>query len=203
MRIQGPSSELQNVSEVRVLRPAVSDTETVLEMLGRCSRASLFRRFHGWTDGRDYFRALLRDRPLDQTLLACFHSSCVGVATLGVAAEGTFDLGVLVEDAWHRRGIGTWLVGSLLVTARNKGIAAVHADVLGDDLFILEGLRRIGPLSVAIESGSFSIEIDLSKESTHPFGNNPPTGLDSANGGDRSIDQARAGELDWRWGVRL
>jgi hypothetical protein len=43
-------------------------------------------------------------------------------------------------------------------------VSTVHADVLGDDLFILEALRRIGPLTVSIDSGSFSIDIDISRQ---------------------------------------
>jgi GNAT superfamily N-acetyltransferase len=106
-------------------------------MLGRCSRASLFHRFHGFTDGVAYFAALLRDRPADQILLAWSRSTCVGVATLGVDATGIVDLGVLVEDAWQRRRIGTLLVASLLDGTRAKGVTSVYADALVDDAFIL------------------------------------------------------------------
>jgi GNAT superfamily N-acetyltransferase len=161
MRVQAPSAGFQGVSGVRVLSPAASDTQAVLTMLSRCSRATLFHRFHGVTDGADYFGALLRDGSIDQTFLAWYGSSCVGVATLGVGATGLFDLGVLIEDAWQRRGIGTWLVVSLLAGARAQGTTIVHADVLGDDLFILESLRRIGPLTVSVEFGIYSVDIDI------------------------------------------
>ncbi len=162
---QAPGVEPRAASEVKVLTPATSDTEAVLAMLGRCSRASLFHRFHGFTDGVNYFAALLRDRPLEETLLAWYGSTCVGVATLGVGATGIFDLGVLVEDAWQRRGIGTRLTASLLGRTRARGLGSVHADVLGDDLFVVQALRRVGPLTVSIESGIFSIDIDLCSQS--------------------------------------
>ncbi len=164
MVVQAPYTGFHDLSDVRVLRPAASDTEAVLEMLGRCSRTSLFHRFHGFTDGANYFGALLRDGAIDQTLLAWSHAACVGVASLGVGATGNVDRGVLVEDAWQRHGIGTWLVASLLVNARAKGVTTAHADVLGDDLFILEALRRIGPTTVSIESGSYSIDIEIGRE---------------------------------------
>ncbi len=146
-------------------RPAASDTEAVLAMLARCSRTSLFHRFHSFADGAAYFAASLRDRPPERTLLAWCRSTCVGVADLGVSANGTVDLGVLVEDAWQCRGVGTCLVASLLDRARANGVATVHADVLGDDRFILRVLRRIGPLKASIEFGSISIDIDLSPRS--------------------------------------
>jgi GNAT superfamily N-acetyltransferase len=149
-------------TELTVLRPTVADTQAVLAMLARCSPASLYHRFHGFTDGRAYFAALLRDRPAEKTLLAWRGSTCVAAATLAVGATGVLDLGVLVEDAWQRRGIGTRLVVSLVDRARAQGVITVHADVLGDNQFILEVLRRIGPLTVSIESGSLSVDIDIS-----------------------------------------
>ena len=121
MMVQAPSVGPRGVTGATVLRPAAaSDTEAVLAMLGRCSRASLFHRFHGFTDGVDYFGVLLRDRPLEHTLLAWYGSTCVGVATLGAGATGIFDLGVLVEDAWQHRGVGAQLVASLLDSARAR-----------------------------------------------------------------------------------
>ena len=103
------------------------------------------------------------------------------MATLGVRATGVVDLGVLVEDGWQRRGIGTWLVASLLVNARANGVTTVHADVLGDDRFILEALRRIGPLTVAIESGSYSIDIDIGRHRAEASGTHRPVELTTAN----------------------
>jgi GNAT superfamily N-acetyltransferase len=195
MTLQAPSSELHDVSDVRLLRPTASDTEAVLEMLARCSRTSLLHRFHGFTDGRDYFGALLRDGPIDQTFLAWYQSTCVGVATLGARATGIVDLGVLVEDAWQRRGIGTWLVASLLVSARAKGLQTVHADVLGDDRFILEALRRIGPLAVAIESGSYSVDIEIGRRGRQPSGVHIRDGFHTGNAGQRRLDPCPASQL--------
>ena len=72
-------------------------------MLTRCSQATLVRRFHGFTDGVAYTRALFRNQPNGDTFVAWYGSCCVAVATLGVDANGIADLGVLVEDAWQRR----------------------------------------------------------------------------------------------------
>src|SRR5260370_34541336 len=112
MMTQGPNAPPLVVAEVTVLPPAVSDTDALLAMLGRCSRASLFHRFHGVTDGVAYFAALLRARPDDQTLLDWASSTCVGVATISAGATGHRDLGFLVAAAWERRGIGTHIIAS-------------------------------------------------------------------------------------------
>src|SRR5580692_9864101 len=85
----------RSVGEVAILKPTASDLEAVLAMLARCSRVTLFHRFHGITDGVAYYGALLRDR-VDQTLLAWHGSTCVGVASLGVGATRAIDLAVLV-----------------------------------------------------------------------------------------------------------
>jgi N-acetylglutamate synthase-like GNAT family acetyltransferase len=184
MMVQALRAGFHDVSEVRLLRPAASDTEAVLDMLGRCSRTSLLHRFHGFTDGANYFGALLRNGPIDQTFLAWNRSACVGVATLGAGATGIVDLGVLVEDAWQRRGVGTSLVASLLVDARSRGVTTMHADVLGDDFFILEALRRIGPLTVAIECGTYSIDIEIGGQEGQRSGIGLPVGLEIPGGGD-------------------
>jgi GNAT superfamily N-acetyltransferase len=165
--IQGPTGALSRLgtadprrARLMVVRATASDTNAVLAMVARCSRAALFHRFHGFTDGVAYTRALLLDRPNDNTLLAWYRSSCIGLATL-VDANGTADLGVLVEDAWQRRGVGTRLVASLLNEARAKGMTTAHADVLAEDRFILRFLRRLGPLTLSAERGTFSVDIDL------------------------------------------
>jgi GNAT superfamily N-acetyltransferase len=175
MTVQGPMAPRHRVADVAVLRPAaVSDTRAVLAMLARCSPAARFHRFHGFTDGVRYFQAQLRDRPGDQTVLAWCGSTCVGVATLGVGDTGRVELGVLVEDAWQRRGIGTQLTVSLLDSARAEGVISVHADVLSDDLHILEWLRRIGPLTASIERGVWSIDIALRRQPCRPAENRLP-----------------------------
>lgn len=173
MMVQAPSEPRHRGADGAVLRPAaVSDTEAVLALLARCSRASRFHRFHGFTDGVPYFRAQLRDRPGDQTLLAWHGSTCVGVATLG--DTGLVHLGVLVEDGWQRQGIGTQLAVSLLDRARAIGVTTVHADVLSDDLYVLRSLRRIGPLTASVERGVWSIDVALGSQPCWPAGNRLP-----------------------------
>ena len=189
MIVQGPSAPRRRVARVAVLRPAaVSDTMAVLAMLARCSRATLFHRFHGLTDGVAYFGALLRDGPVQQTLLAWYGSTCVGVATLGVGATGVVDLGVLVEDAWQRRGIGTQLTASLLDGARAEGVGIVHAEVLGDDPFLLQALRRVGPLTASIERGIWSIDVALGSQPSRPAGNSLPVVPETPAGDGRRFD---------------
>jgi len=135
-QLPGAKPRARTEVAVEVARATVVDTEAVLAMVARCSRMTLFRRFHGPSDGVAYARAVLDRQPGDETLVAWKRPACIGLATLGRDEGGIAHLGVLVEDAWQRRGVGSRLVTALLDGARAKGVSRVHVDVLGDDRFI-------------------------------------------------------------------
>jgi GNAT superfamily N-acetyltransferase len=160
-RPPGVEAPDQTEHGVKVTRAMVLDTPAVLAMLARCSPMTLFRRFHGPSDGVAYTRALLDRQPSDETLAAWNRSACIGLATLGRDEEGIAHLGVLVEDAWQRRGVGGRLVGALVEGARAKGASRLHADVLADDWPMLRALRRVGPLTISFELGTLAVDIDL------------------------------------------
>jgi GNAT superfamily N-acetyltransferase len=150
---EGTGSQRLSV-KIRTLTPA--DEAAVGAMMARCSRWTLFRRFHSFSDGAAYVRTLFGNRPDVHTLLAWYGAACIGIGNLAGA-----DLGMLVEDDWQRRGVGSSLVSALLDMARLRGMTRVHADVMGDDQFILRALRRLGPLAVSLQSGTFSVDLDL------------------------------------------
>jgi GNAT superfamily N-acetyltransferase len=160
--------EMSAPRRVEVHPLASADGAAVLAMVERCSRTSLFHRFHSLTDGRSYAQSLFRNRPGYRTLLARFGAVCVGIADLADDARGCADLGVLVEDAWQRRGVGLQLMSALLETARSTGMSRVHADVLGEDQFLLRSLRKLAPIAVSLHSGAFSVDIDLGPERHGP-----------------------------------
>lgn len=140
------------------LRP--DDLPDLLDLLQRCSPTTLFRRFHGPTDGVAYMRRLARGDHEGETVVARNGKRCVGVASLaGSGAE--MELGVLVEDAWQRRRVGTKLVGHLVEWARTGDISAIRADVLGEDRFIVRALSRIGDVEVTCESGVYKARVTL------------------------------------------
>jgi GNAT superfamily N-acetyltransferase len=145
-----------------------ADLPDVLAMVARCSRATLFRRFHGFTDGLAYTTRALQ-RHDDGTLVAWCGSTCVGMANLIVGEDCVAHLGVLVEDSWQRHGVGSWLIGAMLDRARAQGVTTVHADVLSDARYLLQVLRRFGSMTVEMGRGAFSAEIALGQCSPrHP-----------------------------------
>ena len=153
MAAQTPASLLH----IRAFSP--EQLRDILKMVGRCSPSSLFHRFHGITDGSAYVRNLAATSD-HETLTAWSGARCVSVATL---ARSTCDheLGVLVEDDWQRRGIGTELLTCLVASARARGIDQIVADVLGEDSFVLSALRRVGPLVVTLEWGVYTVRVAL------------------------------------------
>jgi GNAT superfamily N-acetyltransferase len=130
-------------------------------MLARCSRSSLFHRFHGPGDGTAYTAAQLR-RPDDIVLLAWEGRRCISIGVLAGDSDLDLHLGVLVEDHWQRRGVGTALVTALIGAARDRAVRSIHADVMGEDHQLVGVLGRLGSTSVRLESGIFSVDIDLS-----------------------------------------
>jgi GNAT superfamily N-acetyltransferase len=153
MEAQSPTGQLH----IRALSP--EQLPDLLNMVGRCSPASLFHRFHGITDGTAYVRHLVATSG-HETLTAWSGARCVGLATLA-RSECDHEVGVLVEDGWQRRGIGTELLTRLVASARARGIDQIVADVLGEDGFVLSALRRFGPLVVTLEWGVYTVHVAL------------------------------------------
>jgi GNAT superfamily N-acetyltransferase len=143
------------------LTPA--DMLAVGDMTARCSRETIYHRFHGFIDLPTYLRTLLASE--QESVLASWGNCCVGLASLGPGPRGS-ELAVLVEDAWQRQGVGVAMLEALVDLARGRGFPRLHADVLFEDVFILGVLARYGRLQVELEYGGYSVAIDLDDEST-------------------------------------
>jgi len=129
-------------------------------MLGRCSTSSLFHRFHGPGDGIAYTVTQLQRRD-DMVFLAWEDDQCIGMGVLAGPSNLELHLGVLVEDQRQRRGVGTTLITALITEARSRGVRSIHADVMGEDHQLVMILGRLGKATGRVESGIFSVNIDL------------------------------------------
>jgi GNAT superfamily N-acetyltransferase len=128
---EDPGALLDGGVRVRVAR--LSDVDALVTMHRRCSPHSLSQRYHQSEDqGRD-FVDLARTQVQAElpTLLATVEDRIVGIATTRPGLDAlTVRCGLLVEDVWQRRGIGTTLLtaaaraavtdgrGELLIVAR-------------------------------------------------------------------------------------
>jgi GNAT superfamily N-acetyltransferase len=107
-----------------VLRPGLpGDTDAVAAMHDRCSRASLFARYH--TGTRSVPRRLLHRLlapPRGQTSVGVLGHRVVALGQLiNTATPAVGEVSLLVEDDWHGNGIGTALLGYLVRQARAAG----------------------------------------------------------------------------------
>jgi RimJ/RimL family protein N-acetyltransferase len=70
--------------------------------------------------------------------------SAAGLANLRPAGDGSAEIGLLVEDAWQGRGVGTALTRRLVELALDGGLAEFTAVVPGDNQRVTRLLRRAG-----------------------------------------------------------
>ena len=107
-----------------VLRPGLpTDTDAVAAMHDRCSRASLFARYHAGT--RTVPRRLLHRLlapPRGQTTVAVLGHQVLALGQLiNTSTPAIGEVSLLVEDDWHGKGVGTALLGYLIRQARAAG----------------------------------------------------------------------------------
>lgn len=147
----GLAPESSEGPSVRAMCP--SDLPAVRSMLARCSPGTLFHRFHGHGGGGSYVDRLFDNS--DDLLVVADSGSCVGFAVLA----GDDKLGVLVEDSWQRRGVGSSLVASIATRARQVGRTTIKVEVLSEDAIYLQLLGRLGLLQVQQIDNVISAEI--------------------------------------------
>jgi len=130
-----------------VLRPGgLADLPEIVAMHGRCSAESLRHRY------------LSNDRPSARRLAALLGArghtlvaevmapprQVVGAAH--VVGDGPdAELGLLVEDAWQRRGLGRVLLRRAVEAAEQAGYGILHAHVFAGNTSMLRLLRDVAP----------------------------------------------------------
>lgn len=148
------------------LRPVTgSDLPAVAAMWERCTLATRIARFHAPVRHipASYLKAVLADPAASVLAAHQYTGAVVALASLIRSASGDpAELGVLVEDAWQRRGIGRRLVAHLITTAPARGITALTASVLTENAKVAELLRQVpGDFSLAIHGPTLKVRIRL------------------------------------------
>jgi len=169
------------------------DSLALLSMLGRCSAETLYRRFHRPTGGEQYLRSRLSEADDGESYIAWADDSCVGLGNIHVCGD-TADIGLLVEDARQRQGVGTALLNDLVCHARNNQAQSLRADVLADDdRFVLEWLSRIGGMKASLAFGVYTVSVDVSTGPGVPRRSSwtgPPTNMPDRMVGRSNLDQS-------------
>lgn len=128
---------------------SAEDTEALTAMHLRCSAQTLNRRYHAPVPHVTprMARALLAP-PAGASMLLTVGPDVIaaGMFCPDETAEepGQADLGLLVEDAWQRRGQGARLLRALAVEAANRGLETLVCMVQPDNEAVLRTIRRAG-----------------------------------------------------------
>jgi GNAT superfamily N-acetyltransferase len=171
---------------VRVRRAAPADREALARMFERCTPDTRYRRFHGPVKAipERYLAEALSGSPFHYALVACQEpcldasrdrkpdaGGIVALASCRTVDEGAAELGVLIEDAWQRRGLGTRLIRDLAAHASRTGLRALGAQVLAEQAWITGLLRPYGPcrltstwagiLNVTVRIGVDPVDVPL------------------------------------------
>jgi len=132
------------------IRPLqTDDVERIWRFYDRLSARTVYRRF--FTGGRPSvaeLRRLFDAAPgAREVLVALSGDEVVGLAEYAGARArpDLVEIGVVVADAWQRRGIGLRLVRALLQRAAARGAVAVQADTLPENYPVACLLRRLWP----------------------------------------------------------
>jgi GNAT superfamily N-acetyltransferase len=161
---------LHDGSEVRLREAAPSDAPLVAALHARCSPASRRGRFLSPTPRLDsaQLRELVGpDGGRAVLALTTDGGSAIGLADLQVAVRrepATASFGVLVEDAWQHRGLGTALVRRIAETAVEHGVSELTGTVPADEVRITRLLRRAGLRPTAVPAdGTLRLSVPLAR----------------------------------------
>lgn len=148
---------LHDGSEVLLREAGPSDAPLVAALHARCSPESRRARFLSPTSRLDpaQLRELVGpDGGRAVLALTRDGGSAIGLADLHVEEpqRTTATFGVLVEDTWQHRGLGTALVRRIAETAVEHGVDELAGTVPADALHITRLLRRAGLRPTAVRA---------------------------------------------------
>ena len=162
-----PASVAAGTCSVR--RAAAGDRPALERMLARCTGQTRYRRFHGPVNvfPERYLTEALSGSPLHFALVAYRDEdaapgdSVVALASCRAVDEGVAELGILVEDEWQRRGVGSDLLREIVAYAARTGLRALQAQVLADQPWIVGLLRRHGTCTMTGAGQALHVTLSL------------------------------------------
>jgi GNAT superfamily N-acetyltransferase len=156
--------------ESAAIRPGtVHDVAALQAMHHRCSAETVYRRFHTPVPRLSPGRARALLVPEDGvSLVVEVGTALVGAGVLAPGPDG-FELAVVVEDRWQRRGLGARLVRALAEQAARLGLDTVTCAVQPANPGAPRTLRSAGLRArVAVEDGVAEYRIPLTRLSPSP-----------------------------------
>jgi GNAT superfamily N-acetyltransferase len=147
--------------EVRLARP--TDQPALEALLARCTDETTYRRFHGAVGSavsKELERIAHPTRD-HRSWVVIADGELRGTATLAWGREGDPEAAFLVEDAWHRRGLGRALYEAMAREAARRGVDAVDAWVLADNHAVRHFLRSMAPSAESAFAGGGELVVHI------------------------------------------
>lgn len=162
---------LPDGTPVRFRPIGVDDAVLLREGLGRLSERSRRLRFHSAVTSLSdtQLRHLVDVDHHDQEALIADVLQDGGYVGVGVARyaraapdDDAPEFAIVVEDAWHGRGVGRLLLRALFRAARRNGFERLTAEVLAENDRMLRLLREeAGAVTLRREGSAFHVTLEL------------------------------------------
>lgn len=159
-----PGSLLGGLFEVR--RARQPDRQALALMLDRCGAQTRYRRFHGHVSAfpERYLAEALSGSPVHFALVAeAAGGTLVALASCRTVAAGVAEIGILVEDAWQRLGIGGRLLAEIVSHAERARLTTIRAQLLADQAWITGMLRRHGTCAAVASRDGLDVTLRLDR----------------------------------------
>jgi GNAT superfamily N-acetyltransferase len=132
-------------------------------MWERCSLATRIARFHAPV--RDiptsYLETVLSDPATSLVAVQGSGGAVAALASLIPGRGGSAELGVLVEDAWQRRGIGRQLVAQLIAASAQQ-VSELTASILAQNARVADLLRQVpGQFRMTRDGTTVTVRVTL------------------------------------------
>lgn len=163
-----------------VLRDSLpSDGDAVSAMHDRCSRSTLFARYHAGT--RSIPRRLLNRLlapPRGRTVVGVIGHQVVAVGQLiNTNDPAVGEVSLLVEDDWQGQGIGSALLTHLVRSARAAGHSELFGWCLPAERGLMKAASRAGfTVSTRYEEDLLRVSLDTTRDLTETRTTDPVSG---------------------------
>jgi GNAT superfamily N-acetyltransferase len=166
----GATAVVTNDGAGVVLRDSLpSDADAVSAMHDRCSRSTLFSRYHAGTENmpRRLLSRLLVP-PRGRTTVGVIGHQVIAVGQLITTNDPTVgEVSLLVEDDWQGKGVGTALLTHLVRTARGAGHTELFGWCLPGERGLAKAAERAGyEVSTRFEEGLARVSMSIAAKNT-------------------------------------
>ena len=156
-------TEVSATTDLAVRAPAPGDRAAVIAMHDHCSAHSIRRRWHGPRHDlpEPYLTEALAGLPTHIALLALDGPRVVALASAVQQDREEWEIGVLVVDAWQRRGVATTLVGALAQRVAARGGRRLSATALQQQAALPAPREQLGPVILITDTDGVTAQLDL------------------------------------------